>query len=170
MTILLFGRSSLSMIYGITYLMSVHIVPSISLIRESAKTQKLMKFLKLSNTDNFHQQLQFPIDNRLRLLRNSCLFTTIFLTCWLPYGIFQFPLDLPKEVLPELLELYVRFYFRYVRNICYMQITLTPVVLFALSHDLRMYLARTQCDWRCRVTGRPRRLQRRALQITVEQP
>lgn len=90
-------------------------------------------------------------DNRLRLLRNSCIFTTIFLVFWLPYGIFQFPLDLPREILPEVLEVYVRFYFRFIRNFTYVHIALNPVILFALSYDLRMYLRRVQNDWTYRM-------------------
>lgn len=99
-------------------------------------------------------------DNRLRLLRNSRWFTIHFLLCWLPYGIFQFPLDLPKQILPEVLEIYVRFYFRFVRNICYVQIALNPVILFALSCDLRLYLSRRggmQCSWGSRLCTRNNR-------------
>lgn len=75
-------------------------------------------------------------DHRLRLLRNSCFFCLIFLIFWLPYGVFQFPLDLPKEVVPEMLSAYLLLYFKFCKNITYCLIALNPVILFVLSYDL----------------------------------
>jgi len=142
---------------------------------ESVKTLNKMKFLHIagvstkqnlpsckpvmfnSNLNSFfvklfqalHQQRMFPMfsDNRLRLLRNSCIFSLIFLTIWLPYGMFQFPLDLPREVIPEILETYMKFYFKFFRNFTYIQIALNPVILFLLSYDMRNNFPQISCPW-----------------------
>lgn len=99
------------------------------------------------------QSQTFPSipDNRLRLLRNSCIFCLFFLCFWLPYGIFQFPLDLPREVLPEILEIYLDIYFKFLRNTNYVLIGLNPVILFLLSYDLLKHIPYFRCERRFRL-------------------
>lgn len=83
----------------------------------------------------------FP-DTRLRLLRNSCTFSVIFLVFWLPYGFAQFFLDLPQNLLPDILVAYTQFYVKVLKNFTYIQVMMNPVILFMLSYDFGTYCQR----------------------------
>jgi hypothetical protein len=76
-------------------------------------------------------------------MRNNLCFTIIFILCWLPTGFFRLPLDLPRELLPEELRSNLMYYSDVCGILGYFHTCVIPILLFALSHDLRKYLCFT---------------------------
>jgi len=78
-------------------------------------------------------------------MRNSCIFFSIFITCWLPTGFLRLPLDLPKNLLPKQLVVDLLYYNDFCACVGYVLTCIIPLLLFALSHDLREHLSCLQC-------------------------
>lgn len=81
-------------------------------------------------------------------MQNSCIFTAIFITCWLPQGIFQFPFDLPSEMTDGVsLMYYLKAARDFSRQIVMLNTCLNPILLLLLSFDVREYLASCSVVW-----------------------
>ncbi|OXA50299.1 galanin receptor 2a-like isoform X2 [Folsomia candida] len=144
---LLFSNMSVTIMYAILFLFSVYIIPSMILVQESTKTLRKIRFLRASIVTWSENRIGVQIfptfpDTRLRLLRNSCTFSVIFLVFWLPYGFAQFFLDLPQNLLPDILVAYTQFYVKVLKNFTYIQVMMNPVILFMLSYDFGTYCQR----------------------------
>ncbi|CAG7720019.1 unnamed protein product [Allacma fusca] len=66
----------------------MYVFPAVYLITELRKTRIQMKYLATCQAEQCKS-----FSRRSRLMRNSCIFTCIFVFCWLPMGILQFPFD-----------------------------------------------------------------------------
>ncbi|CAL8109933.1 unnamed protein product [Orchesella dallaii] len=129
------GSPILQTIYAVVVLTFVYLIPFYILIKEFITLRSKMKFLTLSQVE---QKKRFQ--HRLRLMQNSCIFTAIFITCWLPQGVFQFPFDLPAEM-TEKFRQYLIAPQTVSRQVALLNTCLNPILLLLLSFDVREYLA-----------------------------
>ncbi|CAG7832074.1 unnamed protein product [Allacma fusca] len=111
-------------------LLIIYIVPAGILINELRKTRRQMQYLAACQIE---QGKSFA--RRLRLMRNACIFTCIFVTLWLPLGILQFPFDWmqPERISNEAVVM-LRDAFG---SLVLIQACINPLLLLLLSFDFQ---------------------------------
>ena len=82
-------------------------------------------------------------DIRFRILRNTFIFSLVFILGWGPSGIIMFLTDFPPDRMPVAISSNFGF-FKYFNIIGFVQNSLNPVLLFLFSSDLRQYMYRTK--------------------------